>query len=142
LVCALQDYQSTVEWGCNTTDLPSVPNVAWNNGNPAGPGAEIGDGEANTNAILADCTSAPAALAARSYGAEWFLPSINELKEMYINRALLEAVSGFDAFSNSYWSSTEYNSNGHNVWLKNFFNDSQGFYYKGNTSYVRAVRAF
>jgi hypothetical protein len=106
LVCALQDYPNSVEWGCDT-DLPSLTNIGFNNGYPAGPGAEIGDGEANTNAILAACTFTPAALAARSYGAEWFLPSINELNQMYINRALLEAVSGFDAFSDYYWSSTE-----------------------------------
>jgi hypothetical protein len=75
LVCAFSDYASTRGWGCPGTDLPSVPNVAWNGGNPVvGLGAEIGDGEPNTTGILADCSSAPAALAARFYGSEWFLP--------------------------------------------------------------------
>ena len=86
LVCALQDYQSTVEWGCEGTDLPSVPNVAYNGGNPVGLGAEIGDGINNTNNILNDCPSASAALAAKSLGPEWFLPSVKELNEMYINK--------------------------------------------------------
>jgi hypothetical protein len=140
LVCALQDYPQKIAWGCNTTDLPSVPNVAWNSGNPAGPGAEIGDGEPNTTGILADCSSSPVALAARSNGAEWFLPSINELKEMYINRALLEAVSGFDAFSIYYWSSTEVDTN--NAWFQIFVNGNQYSNNKNYTYYVRAVRAF
>jgi hypothetical protein len=108
LVCAMSDYEGAVEWGCNGTDLPNVPNVAYNGGNPAGPGAEIGNGESNTNGILNDCPTAPAALAARTLGVEWFLPSINELLEMYLHRATLEAVSGFYDFSDFYWSSTEY----------------------------------
>jgi hypothetical protein len=148
LVCALQDYPNTLRWGCYGTDLPSVPNVdvALNNYNyiPVGLGAEIGDGESNTTGILADCSSAPAALAARSYGPEWFLPSINELKEMYVNKATLEAVSGFNVFSYLYWSSTERNNN--DVWLQDFGgaqyygwkNDDSSF----NTISVRAVRAF
>jgi hypothetical protein len=144
LVCALSDYPSTldgVEWGCYGTDLPSVPNVAYNGGNPVGPGAEIGDGEDNTTGILADCSSSPAALAARSYGAEWFLPSAKELNEIYINRATLEAVPGFSAFSNYYWSSTEYGNN--TAWVRVFSNGFQSDDFKNFTFYsVRAVRAF
>ncbi|MGK0325303.1 MAG: hypothetical protein ACJA1D_000642, partial [Polaribacter sp.] len=64
LVCALQDYANLVEWGCYGTDLSSVPTVPWN-GPAEGSGAEIGDGEPNTTGILADCSTAPAALAAR-----------------------------------------------------------------------------
>jgi hypothetical protein len=142
LVCALQDYPSQVAWGCYGTDLPNVPNVAYNGGNPVGAGVKIGDGESNTTGILADCSSAPAALAARSYGAEWFLPSAMELNQIYINRATLEAVSGVVAFSKNYWSSTELNYDTaweqyfNNIWGTR--NPSDKFY----TKYVRAVRAF
>jgi hypothetical protein len=138
LVAALSDI--VAEWGCFGTDLPNVLNVPYNAGNPAGLGAEIGDGISNTNAILNDCPNAPAALAARSLGAQWFLPSINELNQMYINRATLEAVSGFSAFSNYYWSSTEYDSL--NAWEQNFVNGLQSNASKDITNFVRAVRAF
>jgi hypothetical protein len=141
LVCALQDYPSQVAWGCSGTDLPSVPNVAWNNGNPVGPGTEIGDGEPNTTGILADCSSSPAALAARSYGAEWFLPSAKELNEIYINKATLEAVSGFVAFSNYYyWSSTLRDN--YFAWIQYFLNGNKYTGNKDSTYRVRAVRAF
>jgi hypothetical protein len=141
LVCAFSDYATQVEWGCYGTDLPSVPNVAYNGGNPVGPGAEIGDGEDNTTGILADCSTSPAALAARSYGAEWFLPSAKELNEIYINRATLEVVPGFSAFSNYYWSSTEYGNN--TAWVRVFSNGFQSDDFKNFTFYsVRAVRAF
>jgi hypothetical protein len=138
LVCAMSDYVSTREWGCYGTDLPSVPNVT--SFPPAGPGAEIGDGITNTNGILTDCPTAPAALAARSYGPEWFLPSAKELKEMYLNKATLEAVAAFSAFSFYYWSSTESHSN--LAWVQYFDDGVQTNGGKNLTSYVRAVRAF
>ena len=127
-----------VEWGCYGTDLPNVPNHT--SSPPIGLGAEIGDGVSNTNAILNDCPYAPAALAARSYGSDWFLPSINELNQMYVNKTTLEGVSGFTAFSSYYWSSTE-SGNGL-AWNQYFYNGSQTSNYKDGANYVRAVRAF
>ena len=138
LVAAMSDYATYVEWGCYGTDLPNVPNVT--SSPPIGLGAEIGDGVSNTNAILNDCPSAPAALAARSLGTDWFLPSINELNQMYDNRATLEAVSGFTAFSDYYWSSTEVDSG--IAWEQGFGNGGQYANFKDYAGYVRAVRAF
>ena len=141
LVVAFSDVATSVEWGCNSTDLLNVLNVPYNDYNPAGLGAEIGDGFNNTNDILTDCPTAPAALAARSLGAQWFLPSAKELNQMYINKTTLEGVSGFTAFSNSYWSSTEYNHT--NAWGQYFGSGNQTFDGKYRTNYsVRAVRAF
>ncbi|WP_052158147.1 Lcl domain-containing protein [Lacinutrix jangbogonensis] len=137
LVCAFSDYPSTREWGCFGTDLPNVPNVT---SFPSGLGAEIGDGLSNTNNILNDCPTAPAALAARSYGSEWFLPSAKELNEMYDNKATLEAVAGFTPFNVFYWSSTEYLNNA--AWIQYFNNGVQNGSNKFNALYVRAVRAF
>ena len=140
VVYSLLGTNPYVEWGCYNTDLPYVPNVPYNGGNPLGLGAEIGDGFNNTNNILKDCPTAPAALAARSYGPDWFLPSAKELNQIYINKTTLEGVSGFIAFSGYYWSSTELD----NVfaWLQ-YFNFGNQFYDdKYFTYYVRAVRAF
>jgi hypothetical protein len=137
LVCALSD-SSLQEWGCYGTDLPNVPNVT--SFPPSGLGAEIGDGINNTNNILIDCPSAPAALAARSLGPEWFLPSINELREMYVNKSTLEAVPGFSAFYDFYWSSTEYDSI--SAWARELSIGYQNYYYENETHVVRAVRAF
>jgi hypothetical protein len=141
LVCALSDDATFVAWGCSNTDLPNVPNVPFNGGNPVGLGAEIGDGESNTNSILNDCPSAPAALAARSIGLEWFLPSVKELNQMYIHKTTLEAVSGFSAFSSFYWSSTE--GDGDTAWRQYFFGGNQFNINKFSPDFsVRAVRAF
>ena len=138
LVVSMSDVGPSVEWGCYGTDLPNVPNVQPLP--PVGLGAEIGDGISNTNAILNDCPTAPAALAARSLGAGWFLPSMNELKKIEDIKGDLEAVDGFTDFSNAYWSSTEFD----NVvaWVQDFGYGSQNVYNKNNTANVRAVRAF
>jgi hypothetical protein len=138
LVAAMSDYATFEEWGCDSTDLPNVPNVT--SFPPVGQGAEIGHGFNNTNAILYDCPNAPAALAARSLGPDWFLPSINELNQMYINKDDLEAVSGFTAFSNYYWSSTDYDNN--IAWFQFFYDGYQYITNKDNPTIVRAVRAF
>ena len=105
---AFSDVAINLDWGCNVTDLSNVSNVT--SEPPIGLGAEIGDGFNNTNDILQDCPTASAALAARSLGAQWFLPSAKELSQMYINKTTLEGVSGFTAFSFDYWSSTEYDN--------------------------------
>ena len=59
---------------------------------------------------------------------------------MYDNKTTLEAVPGFTAFSNFYWSSTEYDNG--NAWEQVFFNGNQGYEVKDFASNVRAVRAF
>ena len=138
LVVAMSDIATSVQWGCYDTDLSNVPNVQTSP--PVGLGAEIGDGISNTNAILNDCPTAPAALAARSLGAQWFLPSAKELNQMYINKTTLEGVSGFSPFSSFYWSSTE--SDRRFAWFQDFTNGNQTSYYKDVTFNVRAVRAF
>ncbi|MFT4673969.1 MAG: hypothetical protein ACI9R6_000870, partial [Saprospiraceae bacterium] len=75
MVAAFSDVAAGVAWGCNGTDLPNVINVPYNGGVPTGDGAEIEDGVTNTNGILTDCSTAPAALAVRTFGPDWFLPS-------------------------------------------------------------------
>ncbi|MFT6846713.1 MAG: hypothetical protein ACJAYL_000516, partial [Cryomorphaceae bacterium] len=67
---------------------------------------------------------------------DWFLPSVNELNQLYINRV---AIGGFSA--DLYWSSTEYN--GVYAWTQSFANGIQ-FYagVKYIEAKVRPVRAF
>jgi hypothetical protein len=155
LVCAFSDYESPVEWGCYGKDLPSVPNTievpgATQRDLPvlAGAGFKIGDGMNNTNAILLpkDCPTSPAALAARSLGPEWFLPSLNEFYSILDALPTLESVPGFSSFTKEYiyyWSSTEYDSNRAWVVPLNFdFIIDNKLSNKNVALHVRAVRAF
>ena len=140
LVCALSDSAINAEWGCYDYDLPNVPNVQYNGGYPEGSGTEIGDGFNNTNNILNDCPTSPAALAARSLGKDWFLPSTKELNQMYINKRVLERFPGFVPFSGVYHTSTE--NSIYNTWKQNFGKGNLLNSNKFTKFSVRAVRAF
>ena len=121
-------------------------------------GEQIGAGMQNTNTVLSNCPTAGAFVAARSLGANWFLPSYSELIEIYRNRTAINAtltalggaavalkIDGYDAF---YWSSTPIapyaGSDGIGKWA-----DAIDFYYgeprieERRWSFrVRSVRAF
>lgn len=127
-------------WGCNLVDL-DIPNVT--DFPPLGPGASIGEGLANQEVLdTASCLSAGdaaricAELKIVSYD-DWFLPSIQELNEMYRNLHL----SGHGSFVNDiYWSSTERDSE--IAWKQNFSESAPRAYVKTQGFRVRAVRAF
>ena len=100
----------------------------------------IGAGLTNTNTIIAALGSGNyAASIARDYNGggytDWFLPSKDELNQLYVNQA---AIGGF--VDDSYWSSTEvvYNY----AWGQGFSYGSQFDGTKDYSNSVRAVRAF
>ena len=115
-------------WGCQGTRISGAD------------GTLIGTGELNTTHILAGCATADiAADLADDYSRntldDWFLPSKDELNQMYIQQT---AIGGF--LTNNYWSSSEYDDTG--AWYQYFGWGSQYGDYKDATSYVRPVRAF
>jgi 6-phosphogluconolactonase (cycloisomerase 2 family) len=120
---------NNVSWGCSSTPITGADGTA------------IGTGAQNTANILAECTELSiAAELAHDYSFngidDWFLPSKNELNEMYINRGV---VGGFASYS--YWSSSQYNSDV--AWAQHFVVGVQpALYNKIASLRVRAVRAF
>jgi len=122
--------------------------IQWYNGDyivTGATGTAIGTGLTNTNAIIAAqgsgsyaaqlCADYTVTVGGNTYN-DWFLPSKDELNQLYVNRA---AIGGFT--ERSYWSSTEYTSTF--AWRQYFI---YGYHYTDdkfyNTIYVRAVRAF
>jgi len=111
----------------------------------------IGAGASNTTTIIAAqggvATSYAAGLA-RAYGGggfdDWFLPSKNELNQMYLKKGAINTTAvvngGSDFSDNLYWSSTE-KDNG-NLWVQYFASGDQHGYHWMLTYSVRAVRAF
>jgi len=99
----------------------------------------IGTSKANTTLILAVDVNAPAAKACADYRGggkdDWFLPSLDELKEMYEARTHLGISSGH------FWSSWQ-SSQVSNAWGLYFDNGGPSYYPKSNLFNVRAVRAF
>jgi hypothetical protein len=140
LVCAIVDQGSTIEW-IQGGDTQTTTN--------GGTSVSIGLGQTNTTVMMSQvgytggaatvCDEYTTTVNEITYN-DWFLPSKDELNQMYINKTTLEDVSGFTAFSNFYWSSTEYDKG--NAWEHIFFNGNKGVEVKEFPSNVRAVRAF
>ena len=115
----------------------------------------IGTGEENTIAIIAaqgGIAPSYAAGVARAYRGggfeDWFLPSKNELNQMYLKKEAINTTAtavvngGLDIADNLYWSSTEKDDG--KLWVQNFASGTgnQHGYYWMLTYSVRAVRAF
>jgi hypothetical protein len=129
IIAAPTDQSTGAEWGCQGTYI-------------GGTQTGIGYGAANTTVIINGC--AQAGIAARVCGdlvlngySDWYLPSIDELEQLYVN-LFANGIGGFN--SANYWSSTEGSAD--DAWKFNFSNGYANDFNKFNTFYVRAVRAF
>ena len=144
LVCAIQDYTNAIAWIIGGSTQTTA------NG---GTSASIGHGQTNTTAMMNQVGYiGGAAKACNDYSitvngitySDWFLPSKDELNQMYQNRETINTTAsangGSDFSTNFYWSSTEYDFN--RAWRQSFGNGNQGLVNKINTYDVRAVRAF
>jgi hypothetical protein len=137
-------------WNGTGIDL----NIPWCNatstliGTPSALGTAIGTGSANTDAIVAVCSTG-AAKSARAYSgggaSNWFLPSIDELLQMYANRAAIGGLVqttqvGTGIATTTFWSSSEANASQSRSWsfLTNG-NDNWGKIYGFG---VRPIRMF
>ena len=125
----------------------AYPNgIQWDNGTfPNDPvtgatGTAIGTGQANTTAIVK--AQGPGSYAAKLCDdlvlggySDWYLPSKDELNQLYLNQAVVGGFANYD-----YWSSSENDT--YDAWYQYF---GYGYQYnnsKYSTLSVRAVRAF
>jgi len=124
----------------SSSNIPPFAGGTGNWSNIEGIQNEIGKGRKNTALILATDANAPAALACKNYNGgnknDWFLPSIDELKEMKKIRNTNDLLT-----SNYYWSSSQRGRDG--------ADGLEGPTYWGNVNtrkdlknHVRAIRAF
>jgi hypothetical protein len=127
LIAPAADNSTGVEWGCEGTEVGAS-------------GTSIGTGASNTSTILAGCATRPiAASVCSTYDGggydDWFLPSQDELNQLYTNRV---SIGGFQEAH--YWSSSE--SDADDARFQFFNNGNQYNLFKHTTSGVRCVRAF
>ncbi len=137
LIAAKSDISSTgLPWSNSTTTV-------------VGTSAGYGTGLSNSNRIMNSSGASSfsfAAYNARYYSAgghnDWFLPSQDELRELWRNQLLI----GNFSTSGSYWSSTELGFaspyNGSTVYSLEFFSGAANFATKTWTLLVRPVRYF
>ena len=154
------DDAGIAEWGCVGNELTDLDNLGYGAYPPGDTSAialaaaqTVGNGEANTDAIIDQCndgsdanTAAEMARAYRSASTafdDWFLPSIGELNLLYgfNSNPANQSISGFTALVGFFWSSSQ--ANVFSAWAQPFSSvgNSVGNN-KSNTYRVRAVRAF
>jgi hypothetical protein len=130
--CGGLDYTDPIAaWGCRGSDIMGAD------------GVEIGSGEQNTADIVDLATGCPEAGTAAKLADtlvlggqdDWFLPSKDELNQMYEER---NKIGGFFPFV--YWSSFE--SSDYNSWYQGFGDGGQYDDSKSYPHYVRPIRAF
>ena len=122
------DQSISIEWGCYNTEISGADGTA------------IGTGYQNTQDILAGCATRPIAASVCSSltlggKTDWFLPSKDELNQMYLQRSI---IGGF--FSDYYWSSSQYSSG--YAWAQGFSNGNQDHHGKSGSYQVRCSRSF
>ena len=138
---AIWDASSNAQWNIDPKLINPTPTNST--------GTAIGTGVVNTNKIIAVLGSngVAASLCVNYRGggyADWFLPSKDELKELYKSK---DVVGGL-TFGSFYWSSTEVMVSGYNyscVWIQMYSNNQVFVDYDqkyDNGGLVRAVRAF
>ena len=117
--------------------------TTWNNGSyptTSATGSALGTGATNTAAIItaeggpADYAASDCAINFSVYN-DWYLPSLDELSKVYLNRALLPSIQGV-----VYWSSTD--AGLHNAWSQDFTTGSQTPLDQGSFFYACAIRSF
>jgi len=127
LIAALSDQSTGATWGCAGTLTPGADGTA------------IGTGHQNTHdMIAAGCTNAAqhCHLVTINGYTDWYLPSKDELNQLYINRV---AIGGF--VSDYYWTSSEFDGN-YFAWIQHFGAGNPSNYHKYSIFPVRAVRNF
>ncbi len=135
LVCATYDLSKI--WGCSGTEIIGAD------------GTVIGSGGQHTIDIEAGCSESGTAadmcanLALNGYS-DWFLPSKDELKQIFTQKESINITSlangGSALRASVYWSSTEHSST--QAKYISMVNGFEFFNSKGNTYRTRAVRAF
>jgi len=142
LVAAMEDIEGTYEWGCYGMNISGAEGIS------------IGTGLQNTLDIVAGCSETPiAASEAMAYESEgysdWYLPSKDELSEMYntIGSGGLQGnIGGFETanWPSNYWSSSEgIQDYIYYAWYVNFISGSPNNpNYKDYSYRVRVIRAF
>jgi hypothetical protein len=137
-------YDASMTHGLIAAPSDQSTGIVWWNGSylfAQAAGSAIGSGMYDTEAIIYyQGTGSYAASLCKNLSlggfTDWYLPSRDELNELYLNRV---AIGGFA--NNYYWSSTESSNLDANA--QNFTNGSQSYFAdKKLTNYVRAIRSF
>ncbi len=137
-------YDEKVLHGLIAAPTDQSNGIQWYNGNYTllGTGTDLGTGQSNTTAIIANqgegnyAAKLCADLVLGDYS-DWYLPSKNELNLLFLNKV---KIGGFNN-DGTYWSSSE-DKKVFYAWREGFYSGSQVSSNKNVAYAVRAVRTF
>jgi hypothetical protein len=126
LASATQDYLVPLYWGCYKKGIGGTSTV-------------IGSGLTNSILILSGCTgntmiAADVCIGLTMSGGGWFLPSKDELNEMYLRK---DIIGNFQIYDN-YWSSSQ--STPETAWMQFFKDGTQAEGDKDQLYRVRPIK--
>ena len=129
---------SFLPWAPNYADSPAYGDIK------GAIGTAIGTGRKNTKAIIErinNYSGCPAAYVCNNYNfggkSDWFLPSYDELKELYKQQIVVGIF-----IQSFYWSSSQSQSDSSEALQYNFFDGSQTLTPKNVSWWVRPIRSF
>jgi hypothetical protein len=135
LIAAPVDQSKNIVWGTMGKTIPGADTVAIGTGNKNTVDIVLAEGTQNNAAKL--CSD----LSLNGYD-DWYLPSKDELNQLFINR---EFIGGFNIAG--YWSSSEYDD--YKAWIQDFGGGPDGrvgdmapVYKINGPYYVRCIRSF
>jgi hypothetical protein len=129
---AQSTYQSTDVNNASSPETATATAIGWGYWNTR---AIISQGNTNTATSAAALADSYTVTVSGVVYDDWYLPSKDELEELFLRKA---TVGGF--VGRFFWSSSEGSAS--LAWLQDFGNGNQGTNNKNNTYYVRPVRAF
>jgi hypothetical protein len=137
LIAATKDQSTGAKWGCAGGSVTGgMCDGEW-----------IGCGSVNTIGIIDQCPEA--GIAARICGdlvlggySDWFLPSRDELYQMYLNKYVIGGFANDYYWSSSEHDDTNYFEDGVYAYWVNFTYGQMGWGDKNAPDYVRAARYF
>ena len=147
LIAAPSDQSTGAEWACFGTDITGADGTAIGTGNQNMIDIVNANCSPNTSGNLI-AANICANLTLGGYS-DWFLPSKDELNEIYIHRAIIDstanAIGGASFLTSYYWSSSQVYEFGWGdiyAWMQSITGGIQTYSTKSLLLNVRAVRAF
>jgi hypothetical protein len=129
------NYQNTAIFNSTAPETASATAIGWGYRNTRAIILQGNSNAATSAAALADSYSSTFSGAVID---DWFLPSKDELSQLYVRRAI---VGGFVETEDTYYFSSS-GSSFFTAWVLSYFDGWQGSGNKGDSFYLRPIRAF
>lgn len=131
-ISSVSDIGISPQWGCLNVDVGTTQNIGSEQSNTS-------NSVNNSCSMVSDAVNLCYNINLNNYD-DWFLPSTDELNQLYTNLHL----NGNGGFAGIYWTSIAFIEFGSNdlAWVQDFSNGNSLWHLRTDTNKVRAIRTF